>query len=105
MIPNARPSIGDDELNEIKKVFSCGWLGMGSVVLDFESAVKGYLGAKLVVAVNTGTSALHIALDALGIGDDDEVLVPSLTFVGTIQAIIACGARPVFCDIEENTLN
>ncbi|MDO8748038.1 MAG: DegT/DnrJ/EryC1/StrS aminotransferase family protein [Candidatus Omnitrophota bacterium] len=105
MIPNSRPSIGDDELNEVKKVFSSGWLGMGSFVFDFENAVKDYLRAKYVIAVNTGTSALHIALDALGLGDDDEVIVPSLTFAGTIQAIIACGARPIFCDVEENTLN
>jgi perosamine synthetase len=60
---------------------------------------------KHVIAVNTGTSALHLALDSLGIGPGDEVIVPSLTFVASVQAIIACGAKPVFCEIEEETLN
>lgn len=105
MIPNARPSVGEEELSEIRKVFATGWLGMGSVVFEFENALKNYLGAKFVVAVNTGTSALHIALSALKLGPKDEVIVPSLTFAASIQAILAAGARPVFCDIEADTLN
>lgn len=105
MIPNARPSIGDDELLEIKKVLDSGWLGMGSTVFEFETRLKEWLGARNAIAVNTGTSALHIALDASGIGRQDEVIVPSLTFAGTIQAIIACGAAPVFCEVESDTLN
>lgn len=105
MIPIARPSIGDEELNEVRKIFSTGWLGMGSTVFEFENALKGYLGAKNAIAVNTGTSALHITLDALGIKETDEVIVPSLTFVATIQAIIACKARPVFCEIDAETMN
>ncbi len=105
MIPIARPSIGEEELSEVRKVFASGWLGMGAVVFDFENAIKDYLAAKYVIAVNTGTSALHIALDALNLAPEDEVIVPSLTFVASIQAIIACRARPVFCEIESNTLN
>ena len=105
MIPIARPSIGEEEISEIRKVFASGWLGMGSVVFDFEKALANYLGAKFVVAVNTGTSALHIALDALKLSAEDEVIVPSMTFAASIQAIIAAGARPVFCDIEADTLN
>jgi len=105
LIPNARPSVGVEELSEIRKVFATGWLGMGSVVFDFEKALANYLGAKFVVAVNTGTSALHIALSALELGPKDEVIVPSLTFAASIQAIIAAGARPVFCDVDADTLN
>ena len=105
MIPNSRPYIGEEELAEVKKVFASGWLGMGSAVFEFEKAIQGYLGAKYVIAVNTGTSALHIALDSLGIKGEDEVIVPSLTFIGTIQAIVACGAKPVFCEIDPSTLN
>jgi len=105
MIPIARPSIGEEEINEIRKVFTSGWLGMGSVVFDFENALKGYLGVECVIAVNTGTSALHIALDALNLSEGDEVIVPSLTFAASIQAIIACRLKPVFCEIDENTLN
>lgn len=105
MIPIARPSIGEEELSEIKKTFASAWLGMGSTVFEFEKLLEQYLGAENVIAVNTGTSALHIALDAFGIKEGDEVIVPSLTFISTIQAIIACGARPVFCDVYEDTLN
>lgn len=105
MIPNSRPSVGEEELAEVRKVFQSGWLGMGSVVFDFEKAVGAYVGAEHVVAVNTGTTALHIALDALGVKEDDEVIVPSLTFAATVQAILACGARPVFCEVEPDTLN
>jgi perosamine synthetase len=105
MIPNARPYIGDGELGEVRKVFASGWLGMGSVVFEFENAIKDYIGAKFVIAINTGTCALHIALDALGIKEEDEVIVPSLTFVGTIQPIVACGAKPIFCEVDGDTLN
>jgi len=105
VIPLAKPSIGEEELSEVKKTFASAWLGMGSAVFEFEKQLAQYLGAENVIAVNTGTSALHIALDAFGIKKGDEVIVPSLTFIGTIQAIIACGATPVFCDVDEDTLN
>jgi len=105
MIPVSRPSIGTEELDAVKKVFESGWLGMGVQVFEFENALKAFLGAEKVIAVNTGTSALHIALDALKLGSTDEVIVPSFTFAATIQAIIACGAKPVFCEIDNKTLN
>jgi len=89
----------------LKKVFSTGWLGLGSTVFEFENKLKDYLGAKHVLAVNTGTTALHIALDAFGIKDGDEVIVPSLTFCASIQVITALGARPVFCEINPDNLN
>lgn len=105
MLPVSRPSIGQEELEEVKKVFDSGWLGLGSTVFEFENLVKEYLGAKNIIAVNTGTTALHIALDAFGIGEGDEVIVPSLTFCASIQAITALGAIPVFCEVDPNTLN
>ncbi len=105
MIPVSRPSIGKEELAAVKKVFDSGWLGMGSCVKEFEDAISKFLNGSSVIAVNTGTTALHLALDALGITKGDEVIVPSLTFVATVQAITATGATPVFCDIEEDTLN
>lgn len=104
-IPVSRPSIGHDELNEVSKVFSTGWLGLGATVFEFENAIKDFLGAKNVIAVNTGTSALHLALDGYGIGSGDEVIVPSLTFCASVQAITALGAVPVFCEIDPKTLN
>lgn len=105
MIPVSRPSLGSEELEEISKVFSTGWLGLGSTVFKFENTIKEYLGAKNVIAVNTGTSALHIALDAFGISEGDEVIVPSLTFCASVQVITALNAIPVFCEVEPETLN
>jgi Predicted pyridoxal phosphate-dependent enzyme apparently involved in regulation of cell wall biogenesis len=105
MLPVSRPSIGSEELKGVKKVFDTGWLGLGSTVFDFENAIKKYLGAKNVIAVNSGTTALHIALDAFGINEGDEVIVPSLTFCASIQVITALKAIPVFCEIDPETLN
>jgi len=104
-IPVQRPSIGREELAAVGKVFESGWLGMGSVVKEFEDAIANFLGVRHVVATNTGTTALHLALDSIGLKPGDEVIVPSLTYVATIQAITATGAAPVFCDVEEDTLN
>lgn len=105
MIPVSKPSIGIEELDEIKKVFETGWLGLGSTVFEFENKIKEFIGAKNVIAVNTGTTAIHLALDAFGIKEGDEVIVPSLTFCATIQAITALKAIPVFCEVYETDLN
>lgn len=105
MLQAHRPSIGAEELEEVRKVFETGWLGMGSQVIEFENMVKDYLGVRNVVAVNTGSTALHIALDAYGIGPGDEVITPSLTFCAGIQGIISLGAIPVFCEVDPDTLN
>jgi len=105
MIPVSRPSLGDDELVAVKTVFDSGWLGLGAQVLEFEQELQKFLGARHAVCTNTGTTALHLALDTLGINAGDEVIVPSFTFVATIQAITATGAKPVFCDIHADDLN
>lgn len=105
LMPVSRPSIGSEELSEVEKVFKSRWLGLGAWVLKFEQGLKAFLGARNVIAVNTGTTAIHLALDSIGIGKGDEVIVPSLTFAATIQAIALTGAKPVFCDVEEDTLN
>src|SRR5260370_32162413 len=80
----------------VRQVFDAGYFGQGRAVMEFEAELGRYVGAEQVVATNTGTSALHLALDALGIGNGDEVIVPSLTFVPSFQAIAATGttARP-----------
>lgn len=105
IISVSRPSINKEELEKVQEVFSTNWLGMGSVVKEFEEAVRDYIGVKHVVAVNTGTSAIHLAIDVLGIKPQDEIITPSLTYAAAIQAIIACRGEPVFCDVEESTLN
>lgn len=105
MIPVQRPYLGEDELEGVRKVFETRWLGMGSITKEFEVRLADFLGVKHVLAVNTGTSALHLALAALDLQPDDEIIVPSLTFAASLQAILAANARPVFCDIEADTLN
>lgn len=105
MIPVQRPCIGEAELEAVRRVFDSRWLGMGSTVKEFEDGVSAFLGGPQVIAVNTGTSALHLALETLGLGPGDEVLVPSFTFVASTQAISATGATPVFCDVQRDTLN
>lgn len=104
MIPIAKTSLGKEEIEAVKGVFDSCWLGMGSLVFEFEQELKKFLGSNYVIATNTGTSAIHIALEGLGIKEGDEVIVPSLTFCGSVQPILACGARPVFCEIEKDTL-
>lgn len=104
MIKVARGCLGEEELAEVKEAFEYGYFGLAYKVLQFEEELKKFLGAEHVVAVNTGTSALHLALDALGIGKGDEVIVPSLTFVASFQVIAATGATPVPCDIYPDTL-
>lgn len=104
-IPVQRPSLNQDEVYAVKEVFKSGWLGLGSKVKEFEKEIGTFIGTDYVIGVNSGTSALHLALDAIGISKNDEVLVPSLTFVATAQAITQTGAKPVFCDISEETLN
>lgn len=105
MIPTARPSIGKEELKNVEKVFKTHWLGMGSFVYEFEKKIEAYLGTRYAIATNTGTTAIHLALSAIDIGPDDEVIVPSLTFTGTVQPIVSLGAKPVFCEVRPDTLN
>ncbi|MBI4596984.1 MAG: DegT/DnrJ/EryC1/StrS family aminotransferase [Candidatus Omnitrophica bacterium] len=104
MIPVSRPSIGAQELAAVREVFDTGWLGLGATTAAFEGALSQRFAGRQVVAVNTGSSALHVALAASGIGPGDEVMVPSLTFAASVQAIVATGATPVFCESHEETL-
>ncbi len=101
----SKPSIGKKELKKVKTVFDSNWLGMGVFVQEFENELSKYLGVKNVIAVNSGTSALHLALEAVGIKKGDEVIVPSLTFCATIQVITALGAIPIFCEVNPYNLN
>lgn len=104
MLPVSKPSTGKEEIQAIEKVFQSAWLGLGSTTFDFEEAIKKYIGCQEAIAVNTGTSALHIALEGFGIGPGDEVIVPSITFAACVQAILATGAKPVFCESRETDL-
>jgi dTDP-4-amino-4,6-dideoxygalactose transaminase len=102
----SKSSISSLEKNAVLDVLDSEFLGMGLSTQAFEVDIANYLGIPVsnVVCVNTGTSALHIALSALNIGIGDEVLVPSLTYVASFQAISATGATPVACEVSEDTL-
>lgn len=98
-------SISENEINSVVDVLKKENLGMGSNVIDFENSIKDFLDTDMdVVCVNSGTAAIHLALLCLGIGDGDEVLVPSLTYVATYQAISATGAKPISCEVLADTL-
>jgi len=97
-IPFHRPSIGPEELQAVREVLESRWLTTGPVTQQFERDFASFVGCKYAVAVNSCTSALHIALDAVGITAGDEVLVPSYTFAATAEVVVYLGARPVLCD-------
>jgi perosamine synthetase len=106
-IPVNRPLIGDAEKKAVMDVVSSGMLVNASYeggvrVREFEGKVRKLLGAKHVVAVNSGTAALHTVLMAFGVGPGDEVVVPSFTFLATANVVLACGAKPVFVDIKDD---
>ena len=90
---------------DIRKMFESGAFCLGPFVERFERAVAEYLGIPHAIGVNSGTSALHLALIAAGVGPGDKVLVPSYTFIATAWAVLYVGATPVLCDVEDATAN
>jgi dTDP-4-amino-4,6-dideoxygalactose transaminase len=100
MLLVAEPILGDEEKAALSAVVDCGWITMGERVRDFERAFAAKHGAADAVAVSSCTAALHLIVAGLGIGPGDEVLVPSLTFVATVNSVLYVGATPVFVDIE-----
>lgn len=105
-IPVFIPHIGADTLAHVSDAFDVGWLGMGGSTKEFEERIAAWLGlsGRHVVATNTGTSALHIALLAAGVGPGDEVITPSFNYVADHQAVRMTGADVVMCDIRDDNL-
>lgn len=106
-IPISKPFFNNEEINEVKKVMQEGNLTNSSFkggkrVQELESLLRRFVGSQDAIAINSGTAALHAALLALGIGKDDEVLLPSFTFLATANAVVATGAKPVFVDIKKS---
>lgn len=99
-IPAARPLIGTDERHAVGRVLASGMVVQGAEVAAFEAEFASLVDDRPCVAVNSGTSALHLGLLALGIGPGDEVIIPSFTFAATANAVVLAGAMPVFVDIE-----
>ena len=104
-LPFARPDVGADELDEVREVLESGWLTTGPKAARFESEFAARVGAPHAVAVASGTAALHLALVALDVGRDDVVLTTPYTFAATAEAVRYLGARPLFVDVEPDTLN
>ncbi len=100
----SKSCISKKEKISVIKVLSKGFLGMGPIVKKFEAKLSKFF-SRNVVCLNSGTAALHVALQACGIGKNDEVIVPSLTYVASFQAISATGAKPVACDIDLENLH
>lgn len=104
-IPFFKPSIGEEEIQSVVETLRSGWLTTGPKVKQFEAKFAEKVHAEHAIATNSCTSALHLALEALGITVGDEVLLPSLTFASTGEVVVFQGARPVLVDIEPDTLN
>lgn len=105
MIPIARPVIGDEEREAVLRVLESGQLAQGPLVREFEEAFARWLGVREAVAVSSGTAALILALQALGIGPGDEVITTPFSFIATANAVLYVGARPVFADVREDDFN
>ncbi|MCO4853060.1 DegT/DnrJ/EryC1/StrS family aminotransferase [Bacillus vallismortis] len=99
-----RPDITNEELETVAETIKSGWISKGPKVIEFEKKLGDYLGAEHVISCNSGTAALHMALLALGVGEGDEVIVPSFTFCSSVNVILHVGATPVFADICEDDL-
>ena len=104
-VPVARPSIGQDEENALLGTLRSGWVSQGARVAEFETKFAEYVGASCAVAVSSCTTALHLALLAVGVRPGDEVLCPSLSFIATANAIVHAGATPIFVDVDSSTYN
>src|SRR5450631_1111713 len=104
-IPLSAPDIRESEIEAVVKVLRGTRLSLGPVLVEFERSIAEYVQAERAVAVNSGTSGLHLAMLALGIGVGEEVIVPSFTFIAAANAIRYVGATPVFVDIDAVTLN
>jgi perosamine synthetase len=104
MIPIFRPFSGQEEIDAVAEVIRSGWWGLGPRTIEFERRFAEYVGAPHCVGVNSGTAAMLLGLVSLDVGGG-EVISPSLTFVSTNHAILQAGARPVFADVDPETLN
>jgi UDP-4-amino-4-deoxy-L-arabinose-oxoglutarate aminotransferase len=103
-LPFSRPSLGEEEIQEVVDVLRSGWLTSGPRAKRFEADLAAYTGAEHAVAVSSGTAALHLALLAHGIGPGDRVVTSAMTWPATVNAMELVGARPIFADVDRGTL-
>ncbi|MBU1031637.1 DegT/DnrJ/EryC1/StrS family aminotransferase [Patescibacteria group bacterium] len=98
------PIIGDKEKILVDKVLKSNFLNDGELTAKFEKKVASLVGSKYAIAVTSGTMAIYLALKAVGVGRDDEVIIPDMTFIATANAVEMCGAKPVLVDVDPETL-
>jgi perosamine synthetase len=103
-IPYGRQTIEDDDIKAVVKTLKSDFITTGPQIDLFEKKITKFCGAKYGVAVSSGTAALHAAMYAIGIGEGDEVIVPSMTFAATANAVVFQGGTPVFCDVSAETM-
>ncbi|MDD3896384.1 MAG: UDP-4-amino-4,6-dideoxy-N-acetyl-beta-L-altrosamine transaminase [Candidatus Peribacteraceae bacterium] len=104
LLPYSRQTVSDDDIRAMEEVLRSDWLTTGPTVGKFEEVFASFTGAKEAIAVSNGTAALHAAMFALGVRKGDEVIVPTMTFASTANAIVFQGGTPVFVDSEPDTL-
>jgi len=103
-IPMSRPYLGEDEIEAVSEVIRSGWITTGPKCSEFEEDFARLCGCKHALSVSSGTAGMHLVLKILGIGPGDEVITPSMTFASTVNQIVLSGARPVFADIDYDTM-
>jgi perosamine synthetase len=104
-LPFARPSITDREKQAVLDVLESGWLTTGAISKSFEERFAETVGSRHAIALNSATAALHLALEAMGVGPEHEVIVPTWTFAASAEIVAYRGARPVLVDVDAATLN
>lgn len=103
-LPLSRPAVGEEEIEAVAASLRSGWITSGPRVAEFEERFREFTGAPHAVAVASATAGLHLVLKALGIGQGDEVVTPSMTFASTVNQVALAGASPVFSDCDYGTL-
>jgi dTDP-4-amino-4,6-dideoxygalactose transaminase len=104
-VPWAEPFITEDEVQAVADVVRSRWISSGPKTREFEALVGSFIGVEHAVAVSNGTAALDVALAAVGVGPGDEVIVPAMTYIATINSVMYRHATPVFVDIDPDTYN
>ena len=104
-LPFHVPEIGEDEIESVVQTLRSGWLTTGAKARQFEQEFATRIGARYAVAVNSCTAALHLALEAIGVSEGDEVIVPTMTFAATAEVVTYFKAKPVLVDCQLDTLN
>jgi dTDP-4-amino-4,6-dideoxygalactose transaminase len=106
-LPFALPEIGEEEINEVADSLRSGWITTGPKAKQFETDFTAFIGDESLesIAVNSATSGLHLALEAVGVGPGDEVILPTYTFTATAEIVRYLGATPVMVDVDAHTFN